>query len=777
MVKHLQGVTESAVKVNYKEMSLISITVGLSLWSFQAISAGNEEDDSQHKNKTSWAEKSQKSEKEQIEAEPSIVVTARVQTLQAPGVSAINAEEIKKQPPERDVSELIRTMPGANLTGNSTSGQRGNNRQIDIRGMGPENTMILIDGMPVTSKNSVRYGWRGERDSRGDTAWVPPEMIERIEVLRGPAAALYGSGSAGGVVNIITKPATNELHGSFNSYYNVPEHKNEGASRRFNGSLFGALMDNLTFKLYGGWAKTQADAMYINKGHEALRTGIYAGSIPAGREGVKNEDINGALRWEFIPGQTLELGAGFSRQGNLYAGDTQNTNTNALVEAYYGKETNTLYRQSLSLKHTGVWDSGVSSTNYIQYEHTRNTRLNEGLAGGTEGIFNVADPGFSTITLTNTSAHTEVNVPLNTAVSQTLTVGGEWNHQQMKDPVSNTQSTLDGGAIAGIDATGRDVYTSSNLYSLFADDNMELTDSTTLTPGIRFNHHAVSGANFSPSLNLSQELGSDFTLKMGIARAYKAPNLYQTNPNYLLFSKGQGCYDSAGACYLQGNDTLKAETSINKEIGLEFHRDDYQAGLTYFHNDYRNKIEAGYASEYSTSKADVYKWDNVPRALIQGLEGTLNFPIAESVTMKNNFTYIIENKNKKTGDYLSIIPEFTINSTVEWQARSDLSVRGTMAWYGVQKPKKYNYKGIPATGSETTEVSPYATFGLSSTYNVNKSVDVTAGIDNLLDKRHYRAGNASTTGNAATGSYLYGAGAEIYNDSGRTYYMSLNMHF
>ncbi|MFH7127411.1 hypothetical protein ACHWUR_19110 [Klebsiella pneumoniae] len=45
---------------------------------------------------------------------------------------------------------------------------------------------------------------------------------------------------------------------------------------------------------------------------------------------------------------------------------------------------------------------------------------------------------------------------------------------------------------------------------------------------------------------------------MGIARAYKAPSLYQTNPNYILYSKGRGCYASKDGCYLQGNDDSKS---------------------------------------------------------------------------------------------------------------------------------------------------------------------------------------------------------------------------
>ena len=710
--------------------------------------------------------------------EETMVVTAAEQNLQAPGVSTITAEEIRKRPPARDVSEIIRTMPGVNLTGNSTSGQRGNNRQIDIRGMGPENTLILIDGKPVTSRNSIRLGWRGERDTRGDTNWVPPELIERIEVIRGPAAVRYGNGAAGGVVNIITKKGDNEWHGSWNTYMNAPEHKDEGSTKRTNFSLNGPLGGDFSFRLLGNLDKTQADAWDINQGHQSERTGIYADTLPAGREGVENKNINGVVRWDFAPMNSLEFEAGYSRQGNLYAGDTQNTNTNDLVKKNYGKETNRLYRQTYSVTWNGGWDNGITTSNWAQYEHTRNSRKGEGLAGGTEGIF--SSDQFSDIDLSDVMLHSEVSVPFDLWVNQNLTLGTEWNQQRMKDLASNTQTFM-GGDIPGFTSTGRSPYSQAEIFSLFAEDNIELTDSTMLTPALRFDHHSIVGNNWSPSLNLSQGLGDDFTLKMGIGRAYKAPSLYQTNPNYILYSKGQGCYASitGTGCYMMGNEDLKAETSINKEIGLEFKRDGWLAGVTWFRNDYRNKIEAGYApiSQTGTSKVktDIYQWENVPKAVVEGLEGTLNVPVSETVNWTNNITYMLQSKNKETGDRLSIIPEYTLNSTLSWQIYQDVSVQSTFTWYGKQEPKKYNYKGQPVTGSEKNEVSPYSILGLSATWDVTKYVRLTGGVDNVFDKRHWRAGNAQTT-SGDTG-YMYGAGAETYNESGRTWYMSVNTQF
>lgn len=70
---------------------------------------------------------------------------------------------------------------------------------ISIRGFSDEHTLVLVDGMRITGK----YG-------SSDVSSIALENIERIEIVRGPMSALYGSDAMGGVVNIITKTASNK---------------------------------------------------------------------------------------------------------------------------------------------------------------------------------------------------------------------------------------------------------------------------------------------------------------------------------------------------------------------------------------------------------------------------------------------------------------------------------------------------------------------------------------------------------------------------------------
>ena len=720
-----------------------------------------------------------------------VLGTAENAWKQAPGVSTVTREDLDAQP-TNDLAQVLREQPGGNFTSNSSSGQRGNNRQIDLRGMGPENTLILVDGKPVNSRSAVRYGWRGERDTRGDMNWVPPDAIDQIEVLRGPAAARYGNGAAGGVVNIITKGIPDKLGGSATLYYSLPEDSRDGAAQRTSFSLAGPLSGQLGFRLSGNIAKTDADAWDINAGHASTRTGIYAGTFPAGREGVRNRDLSARLTLKPAAGHTIDFDAAYARQGNIYAGDTQNTNnftvnaagdlvaTSQRVWDALGSETNRMTRSTYALTHKGQYDFG-SSNAYLQYERTRNRRMDEGLAGGTEGLF--SSDHYSTARLSILTAHAEASARGKWgSLAHVMTVGGEWVDQRLDDANSVTQTTTEAGSVPGITGAGRSSKISARIASLFVEDNIEVTPSTLLTPGLRVDRHSTVGTNWSPSLNLSHYLDDRITLKAGVARAYKAPNLYQLNPNYLLYSRGIGCWGAGGSCYLQGNAGLKAETSINKELGVEYADDRLLAGLTLFHNDYRNKIEAGTApvgnavggSNGSYANADIFTWTNVPKAVVSGVEGSFNIKLSPALKWSNNLTYMVQSKNKATGEQLSIIPRYTVNSRVEWRATAALQLLGSVTWYGRQKPNKLDYQGLALTGEETQSLSPYALVGVGARYSFTKDVTLTAGIDNLFDKRLYRKGNAVGVNNPRT---IYGAGAATYNEPGRSFYAALGARF
>lgn len=711
---------------------------------------------------------------EQAEVD-TVYVTAEKQLQQSLGVSRISKDDIDKRPVANDISEFVRTMPGVNLTGNTATGQRGNKRQIDLRGMGPENTLILIDGKPVNSRQSERISMRGERNTRGDSNWVPVEEIESITVLRGPAATRYGSGAMGGVVNIVTKKVSKEFKGQVNLYANQPQDSKEGATRRIGFNLSGPIIqDTLGFRIYGNLNKTDADAADINAGH--------GNDSAAGVEGVRNKDIAGRLQWKISPAQTLILDSSYSRQGNIYNGDTQNSNPpvpdkvalyNGLVNSK--AETARLYRSAFSLTHDGAWEWG-DTKNVISYERTVNSHLPEGLAGGPEGSYTELD--FVQSRLKNLRFSSEANIPFKLGVDNVLTVGAEFTDSKLDDPASNTQGFTDQkktDVFDGISAT-RGGKASQRNWAAYVEDNISLTDKTHLIPAIRFDHNSASGSNWSPALNFSHQIGENWLVKGGIARAYKAPNLYQTNPDFILYTRGQGCPLSATnkiRCYYMGNAALKPETSINKEIGLEFNKNGWQASATYFHNAYRNKIVIG---ENIIATSDIgnwlLQWENTPKATISGIEGNLVIPLHDTLKWSNNFTYMHKSEDYQ-GNPLSLVPKHTINSTLSWTPNERFDANLTFTHYGRTKPRgvainRLERDGNPRAGitpltseHNQTQVGSYGIWGINAGYNWNKRVAVRGGISNLFDKKLYR-----TT-----------AGAQTYNEHGRAFYGSLKVSF
>ena len=707
---------------------------------------------------------------EQAEVD-TVYVTAEKQLQQSLGVSRISKDDIDKRPAANDISEFVRTMPGVNLTGNTATGQRGNKRQIDLRGMGPENTLILIDGKPVNSRQSERISMRGERNTRGDSNWVPVEEIESITVLRGPAATRYGSGAMGGVVNIVTKKVSKEFKGQVNLYANQPQDSKEGATRRIGFNLSGPIIqDTLGFRIYGNLNKTYPDAADINAGH--------GNDSAAGVEGVRNKDIAGRLQWKISPAQTLILDSSYSRQGNIYNGDTQNSNPrSALVNSLADSkaETARLYRSAYSLTHDGAWEWG-DTKNVISYERTINSHLPEGLAGGPEGSYTGLD--FVQSRLKNLRFSSEANIPFKLGADNVLTVGAEFTDSKLDDPASNTQGFKDQGktdAFNGISAT-RGGKASQRNWAAYVEDNISLTDKTHLIPAIRFDHNSDSGSNWSPALNFSHQIGENWLVKGGIARAYKAPNLYQTNPDFILYTRGQGCpIDAPGSvrCYYMGNNNLKPETSINKEIGLEFNKNGWQASATYFHNAYRNKIVIG-ENIIATSNIGnwLLQWENTPKATISGIEGNLVIPLHDTLKWSNNFTYMHKSEDYQ-GNPLSLVPKHTINSTLSWTPNERFDANLTFTHYGRTKPRSVAVNrleqngnpraGVAALSSEhsQTQVGSYGIWGINAGYNWNKRVAVRGGISNLFDKKLYR----ST------------AGAQTYNEHGRAFYGSLKVSF
>ena len=108
-------------------------------------------------------------------------------------ISVVKGETLATSNPGSLV-DALRTVPGLDI---SESGGPGPTTNIRLRGANTGQTLVMIDGIRINDPTAASGDF--------DFAMFAPSAIERIEVLKGPQSALYGSDAMGGVVNIITK--------------------------------------------------------------------------------------------------------------------------------------------------------------------------------------------------------------------------------------------------------------------------------------------------------------------------------------------------------------------------------------------------------------------------------------------------------------------------------------------------------------------------------------------------------------------------------------------
>jgi outer membrane receptor for ferrienterochelin and colicins len=146
--------------------------------------------------------------KEDLGSLDQIVITGTlkpVSKLESPVPVEVYTQSFFKKNPTPSIFESLQNVNGVRPQLNCSVCNTGD---IHINGLEGPYTMVLIDGLPIVSGLSTVYGLTG----------IPQALIERVEIVKGPASTLYGSEAVGGVINVITKKPIGANRLSFDNF-------------------------------------------------------------------------------------------------------------------------------------------------------------------------------------------------------------------------------------------------------------------------------------------------------------------------------------------------------------------------------------------------------------------------------------------------------------------------------------------------------------------------------------------------------------------------------
>lgn len=608
-------------------------------------------------------------------------------------VTVISSEEIQRKS-YTTVAEILKNVPGVSIAGG------GAEQSVRIRGMGADYTLFLVDGRP--QQDNQAFGLNGSLAGNPVNFLPPVDTIERIEVIRGPASALYGSDAMGGVINIITKKVTNKFSGNVSSEFVAKGHNNDINNDYFKNSFalnVPVVKDTFSLQINGSYQR-QEESDFVGRDDASASDPKYKN---------RNFGLKGNLKVDAR--NTVTFGGSHANQERwAHAGKS----LNITADDSYSKSV----RDSLFVTHEGRYDNMLWES-YVNYEESKNpTRVRSG------------DPESQGIKFKTLSANTQATWFLE---NHSLTAGANFKQEKLMDDATNAKHKL-------VSNMGRD------SYAVFLEDNWKINEDLSLLLSGRVDNSDDFGTEVSPKIYAVYNATETIALKGGMTSGYKTPSLRQAAPDFAGGSMG-------GATI--GNPDLKPEKSRNFELALEYESLDsrYASSFTVFNTNFKDKIQRSLevyckgtptcmidGIEYPGGQSNGYtKYSNIDEANIKGVEWTFDWKVLKNLTYRHSYTYT--KSKQKSGDFvgkpLNDVPKHMLNVMFDWQATSNLNV-----W------TQANYRGESAgawSNKSKGKVTPAHTFmDVGMSYAVNKDVDLKFGIYNLTNRKIVPDANLSS---------------------------------
>ena len=522
-------------------------------------------------------------------------------------ISVITREQIEQRY-YQDATDALRDIPGVIITGGG-SGDRGND--IVIRGMPAQYTLILVDGKPVSTRETRPNGSAGfEQD------WLPPlQAIERIEVVRGPMSTLYGSDAIGGVINVITRKVAEEWGGAVQLDTVIQDDSRSGDIQQGNFSLSGPLLaDTLGLQVYGRASSRQEDR-FVD-----------------GFEEKNLKNLNARLSFTPTDNQDFTLEAGRTKQDRRSL-----IGYSAPATGCRGGCTdsdNEFTREVLALSHTGRWDFGTTDS-YVQREEAENLTRE--------------------MKVTNTSAKTALVAPLG---DHLLTVGANFEKEELSDETSNQIS----------DRTEVD----ASKWALFAEDEWMLPGNVSVTGGVRLDDDENYGSHVSPRLYGVWGMAPRWTLKGGVSTGFRSPSLREITPDWGQVSRGGDVYGNPD---LEPETSVNKELGLYFNAGRDlqanvtvFHND-FKDKITRIACP--PSVCPGGPNQFGSDPT--YRV-NVDEAVTRGVEAAVSTTLARTLDLTLSYTYTDseQKSGEYKGEPLNQVPKHLASLQADWRATSRL---------------------------------------------------------------------------------------------------------